>query len=285
MLERLANTEKPPLDIDELEAIRIEFMDPKSDKAALRGRLKGMADAFQERGELTSWHHEMLDAIDECFVEHFMTNGNVSTALFVPDSATNANSFSAYCDAVDEKLRGKLDQRPKYAREYFAYYSIWQMQGYSFPVPLGTKSVVQSLNMLAHEFNAGFVEVRHLIRLYCVPRIGTFPYAAQNHTSYRCESVGFVPRIGTFPYAAQNHTSYRCESVGFVPRIGTFPYAAQNHTSYRCESVGFLPRIGTFPYAAHNHTSWRYTTVCFVPRMGTFLCAAKSNIILEWDLR
>jgi hypothetical protein len=159
ILERLANCNKPPLDIDELEAIRLEFMDPRSDTAALRSKLKGMADAFQDRGELTLWHPEMLDAIDGCFVEHFMSDGDVSTSLFVPDSAANANNFSAYCDAVDEKLRGKLDQRPKYAREYFAYYSIWQMQGYAFPVPLGTKSVIHALEMLTQEFNGGFVEV------------------------------------------------------------------------------------------------------------------------------
>lgn len=160
MLERLANPEKPPLSIGELEKIREAFMDPTSDKKELRSKLEGMADAFRGRGDLSEWHFEMLDAIDGCFIEHYMPNGEISTALFMPDSPANTDAFGAYCEAVDQKLRGKVFQRPKYAREYFAYFSIWEMQGYSFPVPLGTKSVVQAVNMLSSEFNPGFVEVR-----------------------------------------------------------------------------------------------------------------------------
>jgi hypothetical protein len=36
-----------------------------------------------------------------------------------------------------------------YAKEYFAYFTIYQMQEYKFPVPLGTKSVVNALHKIA----------------------------------------------------------------------------------------------------------------------------------------
>jgi hypothetical protein len=161
-LERLANPTKPPLSIVELEKLRLAFMDPSSDKEELRHKLEGMAEAYQGRGDLSDWHFEMLNAIDECFVEHYMSSGEISTELFVPDSPGNVTQFLAYCNSVDEKLKRQASQRPTYAREYFAYFSIWQMHGYMFPVPLGTQSVIQSLNLITEEFNTGFVEVSHL---------------------------------------------------------------------------------------------------------------------------
>jgi hypothetical protein len=162
LLERLANPQKPPLTLADLESIRTAFMDPSSDKAELRRQLEGMATAFQGRGDLSNWQFEMLDAIDECFIEQYMKNGEISTSLFAVDNAANINNYCTYCDAVDQRLRSSSGDRPRYAREYFAYSSIWQVHGYPFPVPLGTQSVMRALDMLASEFRPGFTEVRHL---------------------------------------------------------------------------------------------------------------------------
>ena len=160
MLERLANPEEPPLSLGELERIRLAFMKPSSDKGDLREKLQGMAIAFQGRGDLSEWPFEILDAIDECFVNQYMKNGEISTSLFVVDSAANTNNFIAYCDAVDQRLRNSGFDRPRYACEYFAYFSIWQVHGYTFPVPLGTQSVMRSLEMVSNKFETGFIEVR-----------------------------------------------------------------------------------------------------------------------------
>jgi hypothetical protein len=189
ILEHLANPNKPPLSVGELEDIRIAFLDPDSDKDALRESLKGMTTAFQGRGDVSEWHYEMLDAIDECFVDQYMKTGEISTALFVPNSAANLNDFSAYCEAVDQKIRSNGSQRPKYAREYFAYFSIWQMQGYSFPVPLGTKSVIRALDTLAEVFNPGFVEVS---------------YIAKSWSVRMCRSDAALPPIGESPIGGRN---------------------------------------------------------------------------------
>jgi hypothetical protein len=162
MLERLANPQPPPLSLAELERIRSAFMSPSSDKVDLRRQLEGMALAFEGRGDLSRWQFEMLDAIDECFIDNFMKNGEVSTSLFAVDNAANINNYSKYCDAVDQRLRSSAPDRPEYAREYFAYLSIWQVHGYPFPVPLGTQSVMQALDTLATDFRPGFVEVRHI---------------------------------------------------------------------------------------------------------------------------
>jgi hypothetical protein len=159
MLERLANPEAPPLTLSEIEKIRVEYMNPTSNKEELRKKLEGMAIAFRGRGDLSEWPFEILDAIDECFVEHYMKNGEISTSLFVVDSAANLNNFSAYCDAVDQRLRNSGFDRPPYVREYFAYLSIWQVHGYSFPVPLGTRSVIRALDSLSTGFESGFTEV------------------------------------------------------------------------------------------------------------------------------
>ena len=48
---------------------------------------------------------------------------------------------------------------PQYAREYFAYYSLWDLQGFTFPMPLGTQSVIYSVAMLLQDYREGFKEV------------------------------------------------------------------------------------------------------------------------------
>jgi len=200
MLERLANPNKPPLSIADLEDLRLSFMDPSSNKEELGQKLEGMAVAFQGQGDLSEWHFETLDAIDECFVKHYMPNGEISTSLFVPDSAENLNMFSAYCDAVDQVLRSKMSQRPQYAREYFAYFSIWKIQGYSFPVPLGTKSAILALNILAGKFNNGLVEVSsNNPFIWLEPRIGTHPIRGWKKIFSICNAFSTADRMCSYP--------------------------------------------------------------------------------------
>ena len=184
ILERLANPQKPPLSLGELQKIQRAFVDPSSDKEELRRKLEGMAEAFQGRGDVSEWQYEILDAIDECFVDQYMKNDEILRSLFVPNDAANLNQFGAYCDAVDQQLRIKEKGRPRYAREYFAYFSIWQVQGYAFPVPLGTQSVVRAVNLLAKEFRLGLSEVSHSServwdgpagRKCSYPRVGSVP--------------------------------------------------------------------------------------------------------------
>jgi hypothetical protein len=120
-----------------------------------------MEDAFNVRGDLSSWSPEVLDAIDACFTANYLeSNGDPSPFLFFPDNVNNLNQFTAYCTAVDHALRSHANSAPKHACEYFAYYSVWQMRNFRFPVPLGTKSVVGALNGIATSLRNGFIEVR-----------------------------------------------------------------------------------------------------------------------------
>lgn len=152
ILERLANLQKPPLSLSELQKIQCAFVDPLSDKEELWQKLEGMAEAFQGCGDVSEWQYKILDGIDKCFVNEYMKNNEILMLLFVPNSAGNLNQFSVYYDAADQQLRIKEKGRPQYAQEYFTYFSIWQVQGYAFPVPLGMQSIVQAVNMLAKEF-------------------------------------------------------------------------------------------------------------------------------------
>src|SRR5882762_5722028 len=126
------------MDVSELEAKRLEFMTANEDeKVALRAELAEMEKAFQGRGDLGKWTPEVLKKIDEIFVKHYKIGEEVSPMLFFPDCGENYNKFLEYCDEVDQVLRLNASGAPPYAREYFAYYSIWQMRGFRFPVPLG----------------------------------------------------------------------------------------------------------------------------------------------------
>ncbi len=159
-LERIANADEPPLPFSAIESIKSEFDAPDSDQAALRSKLQGMEVSFRSRGDLSSWTPELLDEIDACFVKNYIgEDGEAVPCLFFPDSPDNLNLYISYCSGVDHALRTHFESAPRYARAYFSYYSVWQMRGFKFPVPLGTKSVVDALNKMAKKLTKGFSEV------------------------------------------------------------------------------------------------------------------------------
>lgn len=160
ILEHIANEETPALKRSELEAIRDAFGEESSDKDALRERLSGMATSFRGRGNVTQWRTIVLEKIDECFEQHFMSSGAVYTWVFVPDNAQYLNAYARYCAGVDRILSTYSHQVPRHARDYFAYYSIWEVQGYAFPMPLGTSKVVSALETTLNEYRDGVIEVR-----------------------------------------------------------------------------------------------------------------------------
>lgn len=162
-LERIATSEAPPLSLTAIELIKNEFDASDNDIVALRGKLQGMEDAFRKKGNLSSWTPELLDKIDECFVKNYVgEDGDAVPCLFFPDSVDNLNLYVSYCSDVDRALRIHSESAPQYAREYFSYFTIWQLQGFRFPMPLGTKSVVGVLNKMAKKLTKGFAEVRQV---------------------------------------------------------------------------------------------------------------------------
>jgi len=86
-------------------------------------------------------------------------DGDPIPCLFFPHNVDNLNRFMGYCNDVDLALRTHSQSAPPYAREYFMYYTIWQMRGWRFPVPLGTASVVGALEKMTTKLSRGFSEV------------------------------------------------------------------------------------------------------------------------------
>ena len=161
-LERIANEEKPPMDADEIDRKRLEMMSPNGDKEAVMKELNAMEEAFGGRGRIESWSPSVLDKIDACFVKHYMkgpTGDEIDKALFFPHDAGNLNTFVKYHSEVDDILHRATEGVPRYAKEYFAYYTIWELRGYAFPVPLGTRSVVEALHRMTKRVQKGFSEV------------------------------------------------------------------------------------------------------------------------------
>ena len=160
ILERLANKNEPPLRRSELEKIREALGKEGVDKTAVRERLGLMKEAFQKRGDVTRWSSAVLDKIDVCFEEQFTLNGEVSGWVFYPDSAMNLNKADKYYSGVDRILATHADLVPRYARDWFAYFRMWDEQGYAFPMPLGTCSAVGIVEKLAVGNSVGIIEVR-----------------------------------------------------------------------------------------------------------------------------
>jgi hypothetical protein len=147
------------MELDEIERIKGEFSEKDADREALREGLRGIEKAFNQRGNLSDWSPEVLDEIDLCFMRHYMPNGEPNACLFLPNNAENLNLFTAYFNDVDQVLRVHSRKAPRYAREYFTFFSIWHIQSYRFPMPLGTASVVGALNMILKKITRGFTEV------------------------------------------------------------------------------------------------------------------------------
>jgi hypothetical protein len=163
VLERLANATEPPMELAAIKGKRHEFKEVKEVKEPLLETMAEMEKAFQGFGQLDDWDFEVLMEIDKCFVESYMENDEPAPYLFIPDNMENLNAFTKYCDDVDQVLRTNSDKVPKYAREYFAYYTIWEMRGYGFPVPLGTRSVVLCLDKILGTVPRGLTEVSLVI--------------------------------------------------------------------------------------------------------------------------
>jgi hypothetical protein len=158
-LEHLANQEKPPLSRQQLEDIRDQYLEKDKDKDELRSRLSGMAQAFQGRGDLKEWSNSVLDEIDASFVRHYMAQDKATDCLFLPNSADNLKAHQGYCIDVDRILAKSRGNVPQYAREYFTYSSIWEVHGYAFPMPLGTKTVIDAMAGILQEMRSGVIEV------------------------------------------------------------------------------------------------------------------------------
>jgi hypothetical protein len=129
-----------------------------------------METAFKGRSDLSTWGpgngEKLLDEIDKCFVNNYYEDGHPCNSLFFPSCADNLNRFDNYCMAVDEVLRTHNDA-PPYARQYFAYAMIWKKHGHKFPMPLGTKSLVEAVDTLAKKYCRGLREVSSSIFVYC----------------------------------------------------------------------------------------------------------------------
>ncbi|KAH9983733.1 hypothetical protein BJV77DRAFT_1072649 [Russula vinacea] len=135
ILERIANPKEPPLQMEDIEKKHDEVLQAGNNLALLK----------------------LLGKIDECFVKHYMDAGKLVDSLFTPDFPDNFNQFVKYCANVDEVLAASANTL-RFSREYFTFYSIWQLRGYSFPVLLRTALVVDALNKISMKLQNGFVE-------------------------------------------------------------------------------------------------------------------------------
>jgi hypothetical protein len=175
MLGRIGNPKKPALSLDMLQDLREKILRDGSDKDKLHEKLQGMKEAFQDRGDVKQWSNEVLDQIDKCFIEHFMDSEQLLPVAFTPGNVEGINRFLKYYDQVDNILRVSRGKVPEYAREYFAYFSMWEVQGFAFPMPLGTRSVIHCVNMLLTDYERGFKEVSYYLISGNGPRIGFNP--------------------------------------------------------------------------------------------------------------
>jgi hypothetical protein len=148
------------MDRHQIELRKSAFNVLGADREALKTDMREMEVAFRGRGDLSEWSPEVLDEIDRCFVRNYMPDDDPVPCLFVENNADNLNRFTQYFHEVDRVLDIFKKQAPKYAREYFTYYSIWQIGEYKFPVPLGTASVVTAINKILQKVSRAFSEVR-----------------------------------------------------------------------------------------------------------------------------
>lgn len=160
--KRICNEKTPPMDLKTINKNWTNFTSAAGyDKmlAQLWAGIKGMEDAFHERGNLKKWHPHLLEMINKCFVNHYMHKGDPVLSLFFLDSKDNKVWFLQYCDGINQALQLNASIALKYALKYFSFYVIWQLRGYGFPVPLGTTMVVKVLYTLMTRVLRGFTEV------------------------------------------------------------------------------------------------------------------------------
>jgi hypothetical protein len=162
-LERITNEKKPPLSLEEVVEKRNGLEDLRNTRKIpeLKASLGKMDKEYLcGRGNLKLWSRDILAEIDLIFTKYFMVNGEPLNYLFYPGNMDYLNTYALYRADVDEVLENHSDELPVHCRTYFQYSTIWQMRGYKFPVPLGTKTVVECLHKIASERRKGFLEVR-----------------------------------------------------------------------------------------------------------------------------
>ncbi|KAH9048595.1 hypothetical protein EDB83DRAFT_2522862 [Lactarius deliciosus] len=162
VLERLANPNAPPLDKRTLDKVAMDLMGYPAGLEEADNTLSVMRDAFKGRGDTSSWNEELLAKIDECFVRNYKDKDDPTApfcdSLFFPNS-DNYNRFTKYQLDVNKVLQEGSHVAPRHAREYFSYYAlIWQLKGNTFPVPLGTASVINAVHQLATRYRRGLSE-------------------------------------------------------------------------------------------------------------------------------
>jgi hypothetical protein len=169
-LERIASPVEPPLGYQEI-LKQIEDFAATNDETTLEELKAGLSEMdkvyLSGQGDLDQWRYELLDAIDATFVKHFVVSGEPVDYLFTINCVEYVNKYNTYRMEVDDLLVNSKYCAPTHAREYFQYSTLWEMRGYKFPVPLGTKSVIECLNKLASARRMGFEEVSDLFILWC----------------------------------------------------------------------------------------------------------------------
>ena len=176
ILERLANPNVPPLDLEQIETMKRNFKltHPPSKEKSYDAQMNEMEKAFRGRGDVTEWREEILSGIDDIFVKTYKDSntGLISDSLFFPNSPDNYDRFDQYCQEVDQFLRERPDQIPMNAQVYFGYFTMWRTMGYAFPMPLGTASVIEALHNIVSRHRIGFSEVSiHSFDMVSVNRI------------------------------------------------------------------------------------------------------------------
>ena len=90
----------------------------------------------------------------------------VAEYFLFPNNLDNHNKFTAYCNNVDHILNSERLKVLPYTRQDFAYFSIWLLHGYQFPIPLSTASVIISINKLLNKYIRGVIKVSSPIYQY-----------------------------------------------------------------------------------------------------------------------
>ena len=91
VLEKIVNPTDPLLSLDDLVEKWLAYLTGERDQKTLEEELKPMKEVFAERGNVRSWSPELLDKIDDCFVERYTSNGEPIAELFSLDNLNNVN--------------------------------------------------------------------------------------------------------------------------------------------------------------------------------------------------
>jgi hypothetical protein len=162
-LEKMSSLEKSPMQFMEISRKKSQIRGDKSEESTRikKGKtlMEPMENAFcSRRVNMKMWTPELLDALDECFVNKFMLNGEPVDWLFT-NSAKYINEYEEYSRAVDDVLIGHPKSKFTNAREYFKYTTIYELHDLDFPLPIGTRSVVECLNKILTARAKGMTEV------------------------------------------------------------------------------------------------------------------------------